>query len=152
MMCCVYTVDPDLSAASQKFGVTTPRNSTLTDGTKPDPRTSPLSVHLVTCKQSSYPRYLPLTLLSGLRSLLVSEAALVGDSRTFLSFTLHQTFPHLFSCSLLEMQTFLVALIKDFEFTLPENPPKVRRERALFMVPTVDGKIHLPLNVTPVSR
>lgn len=50
------------------------------------------------------------------------------------------------------MQTFLTSLISEFQFSLPANPPKIRRERALFMIPTVDGELHMPLTVTPICR
>ena len=59
------------------------------------------------------------------------------------------------SCSVIEMHTFLVTLIRQFEFALPEDAPKIRRQRPGFVIPVVVGEEHkgpqLPLKVTPLK-
>ncbi|PFH52187.1 hypothetical protein AMATHDRAFT_74464 [Amanita thiersii Skay4041] len=58
--------------------------------------------------------------------------------------------------ALLEMQTFLVRLINDFEFSLTPEAHKVRREPCLVMIPTVEGQVErgaqLPLEVRIAHR
>ena len=57
--------------------------------------------------------------------------------------------------SLLEIHMFLVTLVRQFEFSLPDGAPQVRRWRPGFVIPVVEGKEHegvqLPLKVTPVK-
>lgn len=49
---------------------------------------------------------------------------------------------------------FLVTLMRQFEFTLPDNAPRVKRWRPGFLLPIVEGEEHkgpqLPLKVTPL--
>ncbi|KAF8633415.1 hypothetical protein AX17_004586 [Amanita inopinata Kibby_2008] len=58
--------------------------------------------------------------------------------------------------AVLELQTFLVKLINDFEFSLTEEARRVRREPCLVMVPTVEGEVdkgaQLPLMVQVASK
>ena len=50
----------------------------------------------------------------------------------------------------------MVTLIRQFEFALPDNVPKVRRRRTGFTIPFVEGEEHkgsqLPLKITPVKN
>ena len=50
---------------------------------------------------------------------------------------------------------FLVTLIRQFEFALPDGAPQVRRWRPGFIIPVVEGEEHkgiqLPLKVTLVK-
>jgi len=54
-----------------------------------------------------------------------------------------------------EMHIFLVTLIRQFEFALPDSAPQVKRWRLGVIVPVVEGQEHegvqLPLKVTPVK-
>jgi len=54
-----------------------------------------------------------------------------------------------------EIHMFLVTLIRQFEFALPNGAPQVRRWRSGFVIPVVEGQEHegiqLPLKVTPVK-
>ena len=58
-------------------------------------------------------------------------------------------------CSVIEMHTFLVTLIRQFEFALPDAAPPVKRWRPGFLIPIVEGEEHrgqqLPLKVTPLK-
>jgi len=58
--------------------------------------------------------------------------------------------------SVVEMHTFLVTLIRQFEFALPDDSPKIRRRRPGFTVPVIEGEEHkgiqLPLKVTPLKN
>ena len=60
------------------------------------------------------------------------------------------------SFSVYEMQLFLATLIKQFEFDLPDNAPKIRRWRPGFTVTVVEGEEHngiqLPLKVTQIRN
>ena len=53
------------------------------------------------------------------------------------------------------MHVFLVTLVRQFEFALPDGAPQVRRWRPGFTIPVVEGKEHegvqLPLKITPVK-
>lgn len=58
---------------------------------------------------------------------------------------------------MLELQTFLVELIKNFEVAMPSDVIKIRREACLLvMVPTVEGELEkgtqLPLRVRLATR
>ena len=57
-------------------------------------------------------------------------------------------------CSVIEIHMFLVTLMRQFEFTLPDNAPRVKRWRPGFLLPIVEGEEHkgpqLPLKVTPL--
>jgi len=59
------------------------------------------------------------------------------------------------SCSVIEMHMFLVTLIRQFEFALPDGAPSIRRGRMGLVVPMVTGEEHkgpqLPLKVTPLK-
>lgn len=61
-----------------------------------------------------------------------------------------------FMYSVLEMQTFLVALVSNFEFSSPDNAKRIIRHRSGSIVPMVEGEAHmgsqLPLKVSYVSR
>ena len=54
------------------------------------------------------------------------------------------------------MHTFLVTLIRQFEFALPDNSPKIRRLRPMLVIPLVEGEEHkgiqLPLKITPLGN
>jgi len=60
------------------------------------------------------------------------------------------------SFSVTEIHTFLVTLVRQFEFTLPDNAPKVKMLRTGFVTPVVEGEEHkglrLPLQVTPIKN
>jgi hypothetical protein len=55
-----------------------------------------------------------------------------------------------------EMHTFLVTLIRQFEFALPDDSPKVKRQRSGLVVPVVEGEEHkgvqLSLKLTPLGN
>lgn len=50
------------------------------------------------------------------------------------------------------MHTFLVTLVRRFEFALPDNFPEVKRRRPGMLVPVVEGEEdrgqRLPLDIT----
>ncbi|KAF9647031.1 cytochrome P450 [Thelephora ganbajun] len=54
------------------------------------------------------------------------------------------------------IHTFLVTLIRQFEFALPYNAPKVRRWRPGLVIPVIEGEEHkgtqLPLRITPLKN
>jgi hypothetical protein len=54
------------------------------------------------------------------------------------------------------MHMFLVTLIRQFEFSLRDDGPKIRRQRPGLVVPVVEGEeqkgIQLPLKITPVEN
>lgn len=56
----------------------------------------------------------------------------------------------------LELQTFLVQLVSNFEFGLTEELKRLRRENALVMVPTLEGElekgVQLPLTVSLATQ
>jgi len=58
----------------------------------------------------------------------------------------------LFSRSVLELQTLLVELISNFEFSMNEQSEKVRRLPCAVMVPAVSGEeakgVQMPLKVS----
>jgi len=58
--------------------------------------------------------------------------------------------------AVIEIHTFLVTLIRQFDFALPDNPPKIRRWRPGLILPVVEGEEHkgaqLPLKVTPLRN
>lgn len=58
----------------------------------------------------------------------------------------------LFICSVIEMHTFLVTLIKQFDFSLPGNGQEIRTRKAGLVTPVVAGEEdkgpHLSLKVT----
>jgi hypothetical protein len=60
------------------------------------------------------------------------------------------------SCRVTEMHMFLVTLIRQFEFSLPDDGPKVRRRRPGLVIPVVEGEEHkgtqLPLKITPLDN
>jgi hypothetical protein len=62
------------------------------------------------------------------------------------------------SCSLIEMHMFLVTLIRQFEFALPDNAPKIesRRPATTNITPIVKGEEHkgtqLPLKITRLEN
>lgn len=45
-------------------------------------------------------------------------------------------------CSVLEIHTFLVTLLANFEFALPENGKKIIGYRSMAVVPAVEGETH----------
>jgi hypothetical protein len=59
-------------------------------------------------------------------------------------------------CRVTEMHTFLVTLIRQFEFALPDDDPKIRRLRPVLVTPVVEGEEHkgiqLPLKITPLRN
>jgi hypothetical protein len=59
------------------------------------------------------------------------------------------------SCSVLEMHMLLVTLIRQFDFALPDDPPKIRRRGPRLLFAFVVGEEHkgpqLPLKVTPLE-
>jgi hypothetical protein len=59
-------------------------------------------------------------------------------------------------CRVTEMHTFLVTLIRQFEFALPDDSPKIKRRRPGLVVPVVEGEEHkgaqLPLKITPLGN
>ena len=59
------------------------------------------------------------------------------------------------SCSVFEIHAFLVTLIRQFEFALPDNAPGVRRWRSGLLTPVVEGEedkgAQLPLKITPIK-
>ena len=59
------------------------------------------------------------------------------------------------SCRLVEMHMFLVTLIRQFEFALPDDSPKIRRQRSGLVAPAVEGEEHkgiqLPLKIIPLG-
>jgi len=61
------------------------------------------------------------------------------------------------SFSVTEIHSFLVTLVRQFEFALPDNAPKVRTfNRTGLVNPVVEGEEHkgfrLPLQVTPIKN
>ena len=54
------------------------------------------------------------------------------------------------------MHAFLVTLIRQFEFALPDDDPKIRRLRPVLVTPVVEGEEHkgiqLPLKITPLRN
>ena len=90
----------------------------------------------------------------GLSSLPEEEAVSAGGLRksTKLS-TIQITDAHPIHRSLMEMQTFLVTLIREFSFSIPEGR-NIRTARPGFLVPIVIGEEdrgpQLPLTITPV--
>ena len=54
------------------------------------------------------------------------------------------------------MHTFLVTLIRQFEFALPDDSPKIKRRRPGLVVPVVEGEEHkgaqLPLKIIPLGN
>ena len=58
-------------------------------------------------------------------------------------------------CSVIELHTFLVTLIRQFEFALPDNAPKITRWRPGVLTPVIEGEEHkgpqMPLKVTPLK-
>jgi hypothetical protein len=57
--------------------------------------------------------------------------------------------------SVVEIQTFLISLLANFEFSIPEGAKKIRMDRSAVMAPMLEGErehgSQLPLNVTIVS-
>jgi hypothetical protein len=62
------------------------------------------------------------------------------------------------SRSVIELHTFLVTLVRQFEFSLPDDTPKIKSWRLglAMMIPVVDGEEHkgarLPLKITPLKN
>jgi hypothetical protein len=60
------------------------------------------------------------------------------------------------SCRVIKMHTFLVTLIRQFKFALPDDGPKIKRQRLALVVPVVEGEEHkgiqLPLKITPLEN
>ena len=58
--------------------------------------------------------------------------------------------------SIVEMHTFLVTLIRQFDFRLPDNGREIKILRPTFLVPVVVGEEHkgpqLPLVVTALGN
>lgn len=54
--------------------------------------------------------------------------------------------------SVFEVQAFLITLIRRFDFSLPEDPPRIKRFRGTLMAPIVAGEeakgSRLPLKVS----
>ena len=79
-----------------------------------------------------------------------------GDSRSYFHvhpLTFRDSIPF---TRVFEMHAFLVTLVKQFEFDLPDGAPRVRRWRDTgLVIPVVEGQEHegtqLPLKVTPVK-
>jgi hypothetical protein len=59
-------------------------------------------------------------------------------------------------CRVTEMHMFLVTLVRQFEFALPDDGPKIRRRRPILVIPLVEGEEHkgvqLPLKITPLGN
>ena len=57
--------------------------------------------------------------------------------------------------SIIEMHTFLVTLIRQFDFTLPDGGLEIKKSRAGVLLPMVIGEEHkgpqLPLKVTALA-
>lgn len=57
---------------------------------------------------------------------------------------------------ILEIQTFLVELIRNFEFTLAVDHSLIRREASMAMAPTIAGEVEkgcqLPFIITSLAR
>ncbi|KZT29933.1 cytochrome P450 [Neolentinus lepideus HHB14362 ss-1] len=82
-----------------------------------------------------------------------ASLGVVGNTMTFSSGTR--------SCigwrfAMNEMQCFLVDLISNFEFSLPEDGKRIRREVPLLMFPVVEGEVQdgvkLPLRISIAAR
>ena len=58
--------------------------------------------------------------------------------------------------SVIEMHTFLVTLIRQFDFSLPGNGQEIKKLRGGMAIPAVVGEEHkgpqLPLKVTPLRN
>ena len=58
--------------------------------------------------------------------------------------------------SVIEMHTFVVTLIRQFKFALPDDGPRIRRWRSGLIVPVIVGEEHkgaqLPLKVTRLEN
>jgi hypothetical protein len=58
--------------------------------------------------------------------------------------------------SIIEMHTLLVTLIRQFEFALPDDPPKIKRLRPGLVMPVIEGEEHkgtqLPLKITSLKN
>ena len=58
--------------------------------------------------------------------------------------------------SVVEMHTFLVTLIRQFDFSLPGNGQEIKKLRGVMVFPAVVGEEHkgpqLPLKVTPLRN
>jgi len=88
---------------------------------------------------------------------------LVGDSRKPPDFTLRSNgsesklIVHLVPVdSVIEMHTFLVTLIRQFDFSLPGNGQEIKKLRQGMAILAVVGEEHkgpqLPLKVTPLRN
>ncbi|EGO00602.1 hypothetical protein SERLA73DRAFT_104941 [Serpula lacrymans var. lacrymans S7.3] len=58
--------------------------------------------------------------------------------------------------ALIEIQTFLIEMVGNFEFALAVDPGKIRRENCIIMVPTIEGEmekgVQMPLKVSVAPR
>ena len=89
-----------------------------------------------------------------LRSLAVLGAALGGDSRGSISFyTICSTENRLFG-SVVEIQAFLVTLIREFDISHADHQPQIRRAKPGALLPLVLGEEYkgtqLPLKITTI--
>jgi hypothetical protein len=54
------------------------------------------------------------------------------------------------------MHTFLVTLIRQFKFALPDDGPKIKRQRLGLVTPVVEGEEHkgtqLQLKISPLRN
>jgi len=89
--------------------------------------------------------------MQGLRSLLGQETALAGGLRKFSTIQIMNAHP--IRRSVAEFRAFLVTLVREFSFSIPEGK-SIRNVRTLMLVPTVVGEEdrgpQLPLTITPV--
>ena len=71
-------------------------------------------------------------------------------------FTLPGTLKFVLSNSVIEMQAFLVTLIRKFDISLADHHPQIRRSRTGPLVPLVLGEeykgVQLPLKITAIRN
>jgi len=94
--------------------------------------------------------------MSGLPSLPEQKAVSDGGLRKSAMFSMIQTIStHPIHPSVAEMQAFLVTLIREFNFSIPEGR-NIRTLRSGVLVPMVIGEEdkgpQLPLTITPVRE
>ena len=77
-----------------------------------------------------------------------------GGLRKFHPFEIRRQRSTDYSCndSVIEMHTFLVTLIRKFDFSLPNNGPEMRKMRTIGIIPVLAGEEHkgpqMPLRVS----
>lgn len=88
---------------------------------------------------------LRLTFSAGSRSCIGWKFAYVLSLSSFDSLNHPQS-------RVIEMQEFLVSLLSNFEFSVPDNAKRIRRDRSGFVTPMVEGEeckgAQLPLTVS----